>query len=315
MLLTTTLLTGFVSWLLLCRLIPFLTRNFLDKPNDRSSHFIETPSGGGGVFVLIGTLGVCFLGNSIPLICLPLATIGFIDDWYQLPSNVRFGGQVFTAVLLLLISPLSKTILNLYSFPLTILIYLVLIFFATALINFTNFMDGMDGLIGGCMAIILSVAALTNHAILPLVGALIGFVLLNWSPAKVFMGDVGSTFLGGVFVGLILDATTWQRGMGLLLVATPLLSDAFVCLCRRTIAKQPIFKAHRLHLYQRLHQAGWSHSHVSLLYVMATFLLAISYLLIDQWPLLIFLTVVLELSFGYWLDKNQAVSFDLSIDT
>jgi len=140
-----------------------------------------------------------------------------------------------------------------------------------------------------------------------LVGALLGFLLWNWSPAKVFMGDVGSTFLGAVFAGLLLQAPSWSEALGLLLVSTPLLADSFLCVPRRLLAGQHVFQAHRLHLFQRLHQAGWPHAQVSFTYIAATALLAVA-LPVGGLPWVIGLAV-LELMFGIWLDQRVAVPF------
>ena len=140
-----------------------------------------------------------------------------------------------------------------------------------------------------------------------LVGALLGFLLWNWSPAKVFMGDVGSTFLGAVFAGLVLQAPSWAEALGLLLVATPLLADACLCVPRRLLAGQRVFQAHRLHLFQRLHQAGWPHARVSSLYIAGTVVLAAA-LLAGGWTWVVGLAVV-ELFVGFWLDRHVAVPF------
>ena len=142
------------------------------------------------------------------------------------------------------------------------------------------------------------------------VGSLLGFLIWNWSPAKVFMGDVGSTFLGAVYSGLVLQASSWTDAFGYLLVATPLLSDAFICVLRRLSAGQPVFQAHRLHLYQRLHQAGWSHSYVSLTYISATIVLSVA-LLIGGWSW-VFCCALVELLTGLWLDQKIAVPFEVA---
>ena len=140
-----------------------------------------------------------------------------------------------------------------------------------------------------------------------LVGSLLGFLLWNWSPAKVFMGDVGSTFLGAVFVGLVFQASSWIEAFGYLLVATPLLGDACLCVLRRWLAGQRVFQAHRLHLFQRLHQAGWPHACVSLAYITATSVLAVA-MLAGGWPW-VFCLAVVELLVGVWLDQRVAVPF------
>jgi UDP-N-acetylmuramyl pentapeptide phosphotransferase/UDP-N-acetylglucosamine-1-phosphate transferase len=312
---------AFVSWWLLRALLPKLCGRLLDQPNARSSHSQPTPRGGGLAFVLvaaaasaIGWFSAVFSGQpslpgshlamvSLPLLALPLAVVGFLDDSYNLSSGLRYGVQLATALLLILVSPLPLPWLGL---PL-------LLIASTAVINFTNFMDGLDGLVAGCMAVAIGTLAIALAAPLPvwaLVGALLGFLLWNWSPAKVFMGDVGSTFLGALFAGLVLQATTWPEALGLLLVATPLLGDAFLCVPRRLLAGQRVFQAHRLHLFQRLHQAGWPHARVSSLYIGATAVLALA-LLWGGLPWLLPLAAF-ELLLGIWLDQRVAVPFAIA---
>jgi Fuc2NAc and GlcNAc transferase len=292
------------SWLVLWIFVPLLSRRVLDKPIARSSHCLPTPRGGGLSFVLVGSTAVAFLGVWIPALCLPLALVGFLDDRHSLPAVLRYGVQVATVLVLLLISPWHLTSIGL-------LPWMLLLIAGTAVINFTNFMDGLDGLVAGCMAVLFSVAAFTGiPALWTLVGALLGFLLWNWSPAKVFMGDVGSTFLGAVFAGVVLTAPSWPEALALLLVATPLLGDAFLCVPRRLLAGQRVFQAHRLHLFQRLHQAGWPHALVSSLYIGATAVLAIA-LLWGGLPWLIPLAAF-ELLLGIWLDLRVAIPFAIA---
>ena len=277
----------------------FLGHRLLDEPNARSSHLRPTPCGGGVSFVLVASgfaLPFGFaLPAALPLIALPLAIVGFLDDRHNLPASLRYGMQLATALFLLWISPLSALAPGFW-------VLLLLLIAATAVINFTNFMDGLDGLVAGCMAVLFAVAGLW-----PLVGALLGFLLWNWSPAKVFMGDVGSTFLGAVFAGVVLQQTSFSAALALLLVATPLLADACLCVPRRLFVGQRIFQAHRLHLFQRLHQAGWCHAHVSSLYIAATVVLAIAHLAGGlAWVIGFALAVLL---IGVWLDQHVAVPF------
>ena len=314
-------LASFATWWLLRALLPNLHRRLLDQPNARSSHSQPTPRGGGLAFVLvaagasaIGWFGAAFSGQpgvagtqlamlALPLLALPLAVVGFLDDRHNLPASLRFGVQLATAFLLILVSPL----------PLPWLALPLLLISVTAVVNFTNFMDGLDGLVTGCMSVAISALAIALGAPLPvwaLVGSLLGFLLLNWSPAKVFMGDVGSTFLGAVFAGLVLQATTWTEALGLLLVSTPLLGDACLCVVRRLFSGQRVFKAHRLHLFQRLHQAGWPHARVSSFYITATAVLSLA-LLIGGWPWVVVLGV-LELLVGFFLDRHVAVPFPVA---
>jgi len=174
-------------------------------------------------------------------------------------------------------------------------------------------MDGLDGLVAGCMAIAISVAAIKLSGALSLwilVGALLGFLFWNWSPAKVFMGDVGSTFIGALFAGLVLQMPTWLEAFGLLMVSTPLLADACICVPRRLWAGHRVFEAHRLHLFQRLHQAGWTHEQVAITYIASTAMLAFSFLACSlpvEAALVLFLLLI-----GFWLDQRMAVSFELA---
>jgi len=293
-----------LTWGILRALIPLFRRRLLDQPNYRSSHSLPTPRGGGLAFVLVGSTTVAFLGVWIPALCLPLALVGFLDDRHNLPASLRYGVQVATALVLLLISPWHLPSIGL-------LPWMLLLIGFTAVINFTNFMDGLDGLVAGCMAVLFSSAALTGMpALWPLVGSLLGFLPWNWSLAKLFMGDVGSTFLGAVFAGVVLRQTSFQPAFGLLLVGTPLLGDAFLCVLRRLLAGQRVFQAHRLHLFQRLHQAGWPHARVSSLYIAGTAVLAAA-LLAGGWPWVLGLAVV-ELCVGFWLDRHVAVSFTVA---
>ena len=124
------------------------------------------------------------------------------------------------------------------------------------------------------------------------------------------MGDVGSTFVGAVFAGLVMHTPSWSESIGFVLVATPLMADAFFCVLRRYLAGQPIFQAHRLHLFQRLHQAGWSHTRVSLTYIFATALLSVSMLFVG-FSLVAILSIFVIL-LGVWLDSRIAVPFGIA---
>ncbi len=301
-----------MSWGLLHLLIPQLRRRLLDHPNARSSHVQPTPRGGGIAVVLVSAVasafGLLLAGLSplvaTPLLALPLAVVGFLDDRHNLPASWRFGMQLATALLVVLLSRLVMPSLSFWP------VLALLVVSVTAVINFTNFMDGLDGLVAGCMALAFAAAAYELAAPWPiwaLVGSLLGFLIWNWSPAKVFMGDVGSTFLGAVFAALVLQASGWAQAFGLLLVATPLLGDAFVCVLRRLLVGQRVFQAHRLHLFQRLHQAGWSHAHVSTLYIAATAVLACA-LRAGGLPWVSALSVLVFV-LGFWLDQRVAVPF------
>ena len=309
------LLSVFLSWFLLFFLIPYLRSYFLDIPNNRSSHSSPTPRGGGLVFVFVSAVtfilsllispDIAFTSPFIygPLLALPLALAGFIDDFRDLASSSRFLVQCATALVLIFISPLPNLVLFSPFF----------VFAITGLINFTNFMDGADGLLAGCMVlafITLSITLDVPWTVWSLIGSLLGFLLWNWTPAKVFMGDVGSTFLGAVFLLFSLQADSWVQAIGLVFVLTPIFADAFICVVRRFICGHSIFQAHRLHLYQRIHQAGYSHSFISFLYILGTLITSIAFLF-GGLPAVLILAFV-EILVGVWLDRHLAVPFSLA---
>ena len=293
----------------LSRLIPWLSSRMLDQPNSRSSHLVPTPRGGGAVFVAIASLvALGSLGAHsgviawLPLLAFPLAAVGWADDCLDLPAAARFLVQLVTGCVLVWLSPLTIT-------PWSII---VLVISAVAVINFTNFMDGLDGLVASCLAVALAAAAIQLQAPLPiwsLLGALLGFLCWNWSPAKVFMGDVGSTFLGAVFAGLVLQSANWPQALGLLFVAAPVLGDALVTVLRRLAAGQPVFQAHRQHLFQRLNQAGWSHARVASTYLLATALLAGA--LLTAGLEAVVLGLLVQLAVAWWLERRVAIPFSL----
>ena len=309
-------LSALASWFLLLLLIPFLRCYLLDQPNERSSHILAVPRGGGLSFVLVatftsffvwffglGTTSVSFIFFRGSIVIFLLAVVGLIDDRYSLPASFRYCIQFLTASCLVFLSPL----------PLNWLVIFLSVFFVTAIINFANFMDGLDGLVASCMLVAISALAIKFSAPLPiwsLVGALFGFLYWNWSPAKVFMGDVGSTFLGAIYAYLVFQASTWWDALCMFLVLTPLFADACLCVIRRLLAGQSVFKPHRLHLYQRLHQAGFSHSSVCLIYILATFTLALAMFFGGLSWVIIF--SAFEIFLGILLDQFVAVPFLLA---
>jgi len=169
-------------------------------------------------------------------------------------------------------------------------------------------MDGIDGLVASSMFIVfLTISLNTGILYIPITGALLGFLFWNWHPAKVFMGDSGSTFLGAIFIATLLKTNSIVLTLKYIFLLTPLIADSSICLLRRLLSNQNIFLPHKKHLYQRLHQAGWSHKKVSSLYSLATLILCISFFFFNIHTLL--LTSLLIILFGTWLDKKFALKF------
>ncbi len=211
------------------------------------------------------------------LVLLPLWAVGAVDDARGLSVRLRYLIQLISAGLAVFLFgsfPGVDAILGQLGAPwLPPLLSVIAI---TALINFYNFMDGLDGLVGGCSAVQFAFFALylNQPGWWLLVAALVAFLFWNWPPAKIFMGDSGSTVLGGAVALALLRApdanTMWWAGA----VTAPLLGDALFTLMRRLLNRENIFQAHKSHIYQRLNQSGWSHRRVAGSYVVLTILIA-----------------------------------------
>jgi len=303
---------GAVNWVRLK-----LDQQFVDIPNARSSHAKPVSRGGslGFIAVLIPAILVYnwSFSSVLPTLpyalwasFLPLVIVGLIDDQRGLPASLRYGVQLLVSVLL---------VCQIGAFPQpwleggTIgsgLAYVTTAIGLTAFMNFYNFMDGLDGLVAGCCLVqAVYCAAYTHHPSLLLVAAvLLGFLAWNWSPAKIFMGDAGSTTLGAVIPAFLLVSAqlpashSVQESWASLVVTLPLVADALYTLLRRWRRGENVFQAHKSHLYQRLNQAGLSHSQVAWAYVSATVVVAIGLLFTGLIGAII-TTVALGLTIAY----------------
>jgi UDP-N-acetylmuramyl pentapeptide phosphotransferase/UDP-N-acetylglucosamine-1-phosphate transferase len=268
-------------------------RQLLDHPNERSSHEAPTPRGGGLAIVLL-VVGASVwsaletdLNRGLIYVVggLIIAWLGWRDDLHSLSPRVRFVVQGIVAA----ISIYGLGYFKVVTIPMVGELYLgvvgILITFLwiIGLTNAYNFMDGVNGMAGG---VALSAGlgwmwlASNMHntfafwVALAITASSLGFLGHNWSPAKIFMGDVGSTFLGYSFAVLPLLASD-QSGDALLLgtlLMWTFIMDAGVTFIGRLIRRENVFAAHRSHLYQRFVIAGYKHETISSLYIFLTLL-------------------------------------------
>ena len=292
-----------LSLLIYLKLIPFLKKRLLDTPIKRSTHKLPTPTGGGIVFGFIGSLFSAINGFYVPFIAFPIGIIGLIDDKYDIPSLIRYLSQILICFFLFYESPLQDKLID---YP-VLLIFPIIIFIGTAIINFCNFIDGLDGLLISCMVIVFFTLSFGQISIMPLITSMVAFLIYNWHPAKIFMGDAGSTFIGAVFFGLLMQIDSHVELLKSLFLITPILADCSICIIRRYICGENIFKAHKLHLFQRLHQAGWSQFQVVMLYVIGVTLLSFTFL--TKGITLCLVVAIIEIFIGFYLDKNCASKF------
>lgn len=289
--------------------MPFYRANLIDQPNFRSSHNFAKPKGGGISFVLSSYFGFFFFKNYIPFLFAPLAFVGLLDDKFNIPRSIRYITQFITSFILINLFIEQFNSLNFYQFLIFIIFWQIL---ATGLINFTNFMDGIDGLIASLMIVTLTADSIINRRVssLPLLVSLISFLFWNWDPSKLFMGDIGSTFLGLYLPYSIISSSSLNNAIALFVISSPLWLDAFTCLIRRFMNNENIFKPHKKHLYQRLTQAGWSHSEVTLLYSLASIVLSIMYIVGGNLEL--FIGFIITIFVGFFLEI--AKSFPFKVD-
>ncbi len=283
---------------------PILKKYFLDSPDERSSHQKPIPSGAGISFVITSVFASIFSGWYIPLLCFPLSLVGFLDDRFNLSRIIRYGSQIFTAFLIVNYSLTSNSNFKALfeSNPLSNLLLIFLIIAITAIINFTNFMDGLDGFLGSSFFVAFLFLSITYEKnLIFLTAGIFSFLIFNWHPAKIFMGDVGSTFLGAVFAGLIIQKGNIQDILIRLLILSPIFMDSFFTLIRRIKNRHKIFTPHKLHVYQRLNQAGMEHSKISIIYALGVLILCLVSLLNNFYFL--FLAVIIELLFGIYLSS------------
>jgi len=273
--------TGVFCWLATGALIPILRRRgMLDYPNERSSHFDPTPRGGGiavTISILLAWIALHKVGLvassfvSIALGTSLLAFVSWIDDLRGLSPGMRLVAQGAAVTIGILVLPSTRSALEAW-------LGSTLFFVAAGLvwvwwINLFNFMDGIDGLAVSEAAAICSgllLFALVGDGADPaaallaagIIGAAIGFLVWNWSPARIFLGDVGSVPLGYLSGFLLLDLASRGRWKIVLILPLYFLADATITLLRRLLAGERVWEPHRQHFYQQAVRNGLPHSAV-----------------------------------------------------
>jgi len=254
----------------------------VDVPNIRSSHEAPTPRGGGVGITLIVTLMVTLflpLYFILVVIALCLAAFALVDDIRSLPVKWRLVVEILAASAVIVLYQKDLFINEIHNhIGLQILLACLLLLYMVAGLNFFNFMDGING-IAGFAAIIsfLFIGFFNLHfkgsedlylLTLSVCAATAGFLMLNFPKARVFMGDIGSIFLGFLFVVMvIISARNIKDFVFLVLFQSVFYIDCVFTIVLRRIKGENIFSAHKFHLYQELvHRKGWSHTKVALIY-------------------------------------------------
>lgn len=282
------MLTGVVSWILTGLLYRYaLAKNLIDMPNERSSHSVPTPRGGGVAIVASFLVGLLILNGLDWLytpVCLALsgagcavAATGFLDDHGHIAARWRllahFGAAAWGLYWLGGFPPFAVFG---YVLDFGALGYAVGTVYLVWLLNLYNFMDGIDGLAGMEAITACCGAALLSWLIVPdstawmlpalLATAVLGFIFWNFPPARIFMGDAGSGFLG-IMLALLSLQTAWVEARLLwvwLILLGVFIVDATVTLCRRVVRGETFYEAHCNHAYQYTSRIMGAHRPVTL---------------------------------------------------
>jgi UDP-GlcNAc:undecaprenyl-phosphate/decaprenyl-phosphate GlcNAc-1-phosphate transferase len=322
-------LAAFLSFAVCAALLPLVRRAAFyfqvhDQPGHLKIHSVPTPRLGGVAMMLAIVIGltVSNYGSPLHLVHFYFALgviwyVGFIDDLLNLPPGVRLLAQLAAGFLL------SQTRWNLTLFNHPILDSILTCLFVAVFVNAFNFLDGSDGIAGGVAALVaLGYAAVyatpTTSAggavAWSLLGACLGFLAYNFPPARIFMGDSGSTMLGFLIAFLSLDFYRVHHRIGshwllpLVFAALPLM-DFFLAVIRRLRNRVSPFSGDRGHFYDLLLDRGWSSLHVALgAYAVTGALLVVGWLCIHpDWKISVLLLFVLAFLFAVSLRNFEGL--------
>lgn len=291
----------------------------LDQPNERSLHYVPMPRTGGIAICAALFLGwllyFLFSPAQIPVQIIVGAVLVFCvsisDDRYGLPHYLRLLIQ-FGAALILIRSGfvINGDIIPGLTLPSGPVISLLTVIMSLWLINLYNFMDGMDGFAGGMAVIGFGTLAilgwqqgdvLFSGAAMAVCSASAGFLWFNFPPARIFMGDSGSTTLGFLVAAFAIWAS--RRGIAwiwlTLVIFSPFVVDATMTLLRRALRGERIWLAHRSHYYQRLVQLGWGHRRTVIVEYVVMLICSLTALTMNDEPEHIQQIILLALAAGY----------------
>lgn len=296
--------SAFLTWVLMKRV------RIIDMPNERSSHTNPTPRSGGIAIVatfFVGLIALWALGDD-PLLsqsyfwafcasAFLIAVVSIVDDLSGMSFRAKLMLQIGCAITVMVLGVVVDQVslpgvgvwrLGWLAYPLT-LVWIV------GLTNAFNFMDGIDGISGGAAVLaagfFAAITFMNGSSFLYLVSLVIvasslGFLLWNWQPAKIFMGDSGSQFLGFVLAVLAVMAGRFDASHVSYFVMPMLffhyIWDTTYTLIRRLRAGERITQAHRSHLYQLMNRLGLSHARVTGVYMLIGTLQGLAALLLVQ---------------------------------
>ena len=295
-----------VPFLFVLAIIPFIKKvaihvNALDIPNERKVHKVPIPRLGGlGIYmgfllgyILFGTMSIRM--NSILIGSFIIIVTGIVDDIKPIPAKIKFLFQILAASVVAFYGQILLKDLEAFGLYIEfgIFSYIITILFIVAIINCINLIDGLDGLAAGLSSIYFITIGIVilgwTHtfdldAMLTFImlGATLGFLCHNFNPAKIFMGDSGSMFLGYIIAVIALlgfkNVTVTTLLAPICLLAIPIMDTLFAIL-RRLINKKPIDEPDREHLHHQLLNLNLSHRNTVLIIYLVDSLFAVAMLL------------------------------------
>ena len=298
-----------------------LQLGFTDVPNDRSAHTRIIPrSGGIGIPVAVILVVWIWTGRLVPVgviagLALLLSIFSLIDDRKGLSVTIRFLTQFSLAVVIVWIfkGEFLQLVENEWGLVFVIGAVMVGAVFITATTNFFNFMDGINGIAGfmslisfgliGFYAIYIKEAPAVPVLCYAVFFSTLGYLPVNFPRARVFMGDVGSIFIGNLFAAVVV----WQAGsikefILLLSFQGTLYIDCISTICLRFSKGENVLQAHNKHLYQRfVHQFKWSHTRTTLVYSLFQLLMGVVGLLLFKYSVIYLIILWVSMFLFYWL--------------
>lgn len=308
--------------------------NLMNAPNERSSHTVPTPRGGGIAIAVVACLAAALLAAtgqtqfwSVAGIVALVAGLGLVDDIYDLSPSIRFPIQFVAFVVLIVASPELPAVVLPFDWQLgSVLLTGLVVLIGVWWLNLFNFIDGIDGIAAGQAIILLLAGPLIwcTRGINPLdtgvlwlslgtAAATTGFLVRNWSPARVFMGDAGSNALAMIIFSIALLTI----GVGMmpyyvwLILPSVSVTDTTVTLVRRLARGERPWRAHRRHGYQQLSRQ-WGHARTAITYLMLTVFWALPMaFLADRFAdlgwMLVLVTYAPLVGFAFWSEAGSAV--------
>jgi len=332
----------FIPFFVVVFVTPFIKKvaehvGALDIPNERKVHKVPIPRLG-GIGIYFGFLvGYMFFGeatsimNSILIGSFILILTGAVDDIKPLKPLSKFIGQLLAALVITVYGGILIKDIDAFGMYLNfgILAYPLSVFFILGCINCMNFIDGLDGLASGISSIFFLstgvIAACKCQLDLPflmtfiMLGSCIGFLVYNFNPASIFMGDSGSMFLG--FIMSVITMLGYKNVMmssiiiPLLLLSVPILDTLFAIL-RRKLKGESVSKPDKSHIHHQFLKRGFSQRGTALTIYIITFLFAaasVIYVLVDNllgyiiYGILLFAFIVFALKTDILFSKNKKI--------